>query len=79
MLLKNIEVSGVQVSDYRKRTPELMATCFAKVFHVRGWTIEVPSTITYPLEQFSKAMQDVENRRVRGDVLVPNSSVSSKG
>src|SRR5262249_40642027 len=27
LLLKNIEVSGLQVSDYRKRTPDLMARC----------------------------------------------------
>lgn len=32
LLLKNIEVSGVQVSDYRKRTPELMAACIAEIF-----------------------------------------------
>ena len=29
LLVKNIEVSGLQVSDYRKRMPGQMAACFA--------------------------------------------------
>src|SRR5918997_573277 len=32
LLLKNIEVSGLQVSDYRKRRPGQMAECLAEVF-----------------------------------------------
>ena len=33
LLLKNIEISGVQVSDfYRKRRPEMMRACFEEVF-----------------------------------------------
>ena len=32
LLLKNIEVSGLQVSDYRKRTPDLMQECFSEIF-----------------------------------------------
>src|SRR5690606_8845637 len=34
LMLKNIEVSGVQVSDYRKRTPELMRNCFNELFQL---------------------------------------------
>ena len=55
LLLKNIEVSGVQVSDYRKRTPELMATCLAEIFAMyEAGQLKSSSTITYPLEQFLK-------------------------
>src|SRR6185437_12010299 len=32
LLLKNIEVSGLQVSDYRRRDPRRMAECFAEIF-----------------------------------------------
>ena len=32
LLVKNIEVSGLQVSDYRKRTPDLMAQCIREIF-----------------------------------------------
>ena len=31
LLLKNIEVSGIQVSDYRKRCPDLMRQCFDEI------------------------------------------------
>ena len=32
VLLKNIEVSGLQISDYRKRMPERVADCYREVF-----------------------------------------------
>ena len=32
LLVKNIEVSGLQVSDYRKRTPDLMRQCMREIF-----------------------------------------------
>ncbi len=32
LLVKNIEVSGLQVSDYRKRMPERMRECFNEIF-----------------------------------------------
>jgi NADPH:quinone reductase-like Zn-dependent oxidoreductase len=36
LLVKNIEVSGLQVSDYRKRRPVLVAACFAEIFELYG-------------------------------------------
>jgi len=32
LLLKNIEVSGLQVSDYRKRRPAQVTACYAEIF-----------------------------------------------
>jgi hypothetical protein len=32
LLLKNIEISGLQISDYRRRRPAQVAACFAEVF-----------------------------------------------
>ena len=32
LLLKNIAVSGLQISDYRKRKPALLRRCFEEVF-----------------------------------------------
>jgi NADPH2:quinone reductase len=74
LLLKNIEVSGLQVSDYRKRMPDLMAQCMHEIFalYEAGKLKPVP-TVTYPLERFAAAMHDVQDRRVRGRaVLVQN-------
>jgi NADPH2:quinone reductase len=74
LLVKNIEVSGLQVSDYRKRTPDLMARCMDEIFalFVAGKLKPAP-TVTRPLEDFAQALQDVVDRRVNGRVvLVPN-------
>jgi NADPH:quinone reductase len=75
LLLKNIEVSGVQVSDYRKRTPDLMAQCMKEIFALfEAGKLRPSPAATYPLERFADAMQDIRDRRVRGRaVLVQNS------
>ena len=71
LLLKNIEVSGIQVSDYRKRTPDLMAKCIDEIFTLfEAGKLKPSSTATYPLEQFAQAMQDIANRRVRGRIVL---------
>jgi NADPH:quinone reductase len=74
LLLKNIEVSGLQVSDYRKRTPDLMARCMEEIFALfEAGKLKPAPTVTRPLEDFAQALQDVVDRRVSGRVvLVPN-------
>lgn len=74
LLLKNIEVSGLQVSDYRKRTPELMARCILEIFDLfEARKLRPAVTRTYPLDAFAKALEDVVERRARARiVLVPN-------
>lgn len=71
LLLKNIEVSGLQVSDYRKRMPGLMADCIHEIFawYEAGKLKPAPTTV-YPLEKFAQALQDIENRRVRGRIVL---------
>jgi NADPH2:quinone reductase len=74
LLVKNIEVSGLQVSDYRKRTPELMAQCMNEIFALfEAGKLKPAPTVTRPLEDFAQALRDVVDRRVAGRVvLVPN-------
>ena len=74
LLVKNIEISGLQVSDYRKRTPALMAQCVQEIFAMyEAGKLKPAATVTYPLEAFAKALQDVVDRRVSGRiVLLPN-------
>jgi NADPH:quinone reductase len=74
LLLKNIEVSGLQISDYRKRTPALMAQCMQEIFALfEAGKLKPAPTVTRPLEDFARALQDVVDRRVAGRiVLVPN-------
>jgi NADPH2:quinone reductase len=74
LLVKNIEVSGVQVSDYRKRTPDLMAQCISEIFAMfEAGKLRPAATTTYPLGSFAEALQGIVDRRVSGRVvLLPN-------
>ena len=76
LLLKNIEVSGLQVSDYRKKTPQLMAQCLAEIFSMyEAGKLRAAPAKTYPLHGFRNALDDLQNRRVQGRiVLVPSSA-----
>jgi NADPH2:quinone reductase len=74
LLLKNIEVTGLQVSDYRKRTPDKMAHCMAEIFRLfgEGRLVNAPAT-TVPLEGAVDALADLCARKAKGRlVLVPN-------
>jgi NADPH:quinone reductase len=77
LLLKNIEVSGLQISDYRKRMPELMAACLAEVFALyQDGRLRPAAATTYRLDDFSNALHDLDDRRTRGRiVLVPGPEV----
>lgn len=71
VLVKNIEVSGMQISDYRKRRPADMQACFKQVFDWRlaGKLNPLP-TKAYPLEQFAAALHEIQDRKVRGRVVL---------
>jgi NADPH:quinone reductase len=71
LLLKNIEVSGLQISDYRKRTPDLMAECMRDIFALfEAGKLKPSPTVTYPLDEFVTAMRNVRDRRVRGRIVL---------
>jgi NADPH2:quinone reductase len=71
LLLKNIEVSGLQVSDYRKRRPALMRACFADIFELyeQGRIKPAPAEI-FPLDQAAEALAAVRDRRVAGRAVL---------
>lgn len=70
-LVKNIEISGLQISDYRKRRPADMAACFRQVYewHAAGKLRPMPHKV-YPFEQFAEAMKAIRDRTVRGRVVL---------
>jgi NADPH2:quinone reductase len=71
LLLKNIEVSGLQISDYRKRRPDMLADCYAELFDWFATGRLVPVEVeTYPLERAVDAMAAVRDRRARGRVVL---------
>ena len=71
VLVKNIEVSGMQISDYRKRRPSDMQAAFAEIYalHAAGKLKPLP-TKAYPIEQFAEAMRDIKDRKVRGWIVL---------
>src|SRR5262249_34294988 len=71
LLVRNIEVSGLQISDYHKRQPEAVARCFAEVFALReaGRLPPLP-TKSYPLAQFAAALRELQDRKVRGRIVL---------
>lgn len=73
LLLKNIEVSGLQISDYRKRTPELVAQGYREIFdfYVDG-RITAPASTEVPLTEWASALRAVAERSATGRlVLLP--------
>lgn len=71
LLLKNIAVTGVQISDYRKRRPDLMRQCFSEVFDlfVAGAIRPTPVQV-YPMEDYARALTDLVERKAAGRVVL---------
>lgn len=71
LLVKNIDVGGLQISDYRRRRPDLTAKCFAEIFSLyEAGKISALPTVIHPIEGFREALQDVQDRNVRGRIVL---------
>ena len=71
LLLKNIEVSGMQVSDYRQRTPDLMRECFSEIFTLYEAGKIRPAPVTrFPLEDYRSALIQVRDRTAHGRLIL---------
>ena len=71
LLVKNIEVSGLQISDYRKRQPELLAECYAELFAwYEAGKLRPAEAELYPLERAAAALAAVRDRTARGRVVL---------
>jgi NADPH2:quinone reductase len=71
LLLKNIEVSGLQVSDYRKRRPARMAACFGEIFRLYDeGRIEPAAAELFLLERAGEALAAVRDRRLGGRAVL---------
>jgi NADPH2:quinone reductase len=71
LLVKNIEVSGLQVSDYRKRMPGQMAACFAEIFGLyEAGKIRPGPTTVESITGFMTALADIRDRRARGRIVL---------
>lgn len=71
LMLKNMEVSGLQISDYRRRMPALVRQCFEETFAFQAaGKIKAPPSTAMPLAQFAKAMHLVDERKASGRVIL---------
>ena len=71
LLLKNIEVSGLQISDYRKRRPEQVALAYAEIFglYEQGIIKPAPATV-FPLARAGEALTALRDRRIAGRAVL---------
>jgi NADPH:quinone reductase len=75
VLVKNIEVSGIQVGDYRARKPEWVSQCFQQLFALyKAGKIKPPPTETRPLSKFADALRAVRDRTARGRIVLVRQS-----
>ena len=71
LLLKNIEVSGLQISDYRKRRPAQVAAAFDEIFALFEQRKIRPAAATeFPLERAGEALAAVRDRRINGRAVL---------
>jgi NADPH2:quinone reductase len=75
LMVKNIEVSGLQISDYRKRRPDQMRQCYAELFDLyAAGRLKPAHAVTLPLSEFRTALKMIAERRAPGRlVLLPKS------
>ncbi|RZU32373.1 NADPH:quinone oxidoreductase family protein [Blastococcus saxobsidens] len=71
VLVKNLAVLGLQVSDYRDREPESVRAAIEHLLqlYVAG-RLTVPVARTYPLEQAGAALEAVRSGSVAGKVVL---------
>ena len=71
LLLKNIEVSGLQVSEYKKRAPAEVERCFAELFALYTAGEIAPFVMeTLPLERFAEGLRQIRDRTVRRKIVL---------
>jgi NADPH2:quinone reductase len=71
LLVKNISLIGLQVSDYRDRTPDRMRRAQAELLSLYGAGKLKPHIMkTFPLERFAQALAMVAERRALGKVVL---------
>ena len=71
LLVKNIEVSGLQVSDYKKYAPAEVDRCFAELFALyREGRVRPLVDAILPLDRFAEGLQKIQDRTVRRKIVL---------
>lgn len=71
LLLKNIEVSGLQITDYRYRRPDELKACYAELFSLYDLGLIKPAPASlFPLDRAGEALAAVRDRRIEGRAVL---------
>jgi NADPH2:quinone reductase len=70
LLVKNIEVSGLQWSDYREREPGLIRAAQEDIFRLAGNGQIAPIIEVRPLAEFADALQRMKRGEVQGKLVL---------
>ncbi len=71
LLVRNIDVGGLQIGDYRKRRPDLTARCFAEIhaLYEAGEISALPTSVL-PIGKFADALAAIRDRTARGRIVL---------
>ena len=71
LLVRNIDVGGLQIGDYRKRRPDLTARCFEEIYalYEAGRIAPLPTRVL-PLEKFADALAAIRDRTAHGRIVL---------
>ena len=71
LLVKNIDVGGLQIADYRRRRPDLTAACFEEIFALyEAGAIRPLPTAVMKLENYVEALAAIRDRTARGRIVL---------
>jgi NADPH:quinone reductase len=71
LLVRNIDVCGLQIGDYRKRRPDLTAKCFDELYSLyEAGKIKPPPTTILPIGQCVDALRAIRDRTARGRIVL---------
>jgi NADPH2:quinone reductase len=71
LLVKNICVSGLQISDYRRRASDKTAACWAELFSLYdAGTIRPLPTTVWSLARCAEALTALRDRTARGRIVL---------
>jgi NADPH2:quinone reductase len=79
LLVKNIEVCGLQIGDYRKRRPDLTAKCFDALYSLyESGKIKPSPTTILPIVQYADALRAIRDRTARGRIVLVQDRAGEK-
>ncbi len=71
LLVKNISLIGLQSSDYRERTPEVVRKAYEQLFALYEQDKIKPHVMAaYPMKDYLAALHAVKDRKVLGKVVI---------